>query len=188
MVTWSVMAAMALAGLEEAPSVGLIIRQPWSALIVDGFKSWELRGSCCKKREKIGILDSGCIIGEVRLVGCVKIAEMQEDGSYRSLLPRPLDYYEDCHRVSDFSMFKYKSIFAWILSQPRRYIQSKKIHQKRGAMVWVKIPTQDQDSQDAPAPAATSSSSSRAKAVPSSSGKAKGKLGRGPVKKKGKRD
>ena len=48
------------------------------------------------------------------MVGCVKIAESREDGdgSYQCLLPMPLDHYKDCHHVSDFSMFNYKSIFA----------------------------------------------------------------------------
>ena len=112
-------------GQAKMPAMGLIVKQPWADLIVDARKSWELRGSASLKRERIAILHAGSIIGEVNMVGCVKIAERREDGSYHCLLPMPLDYYKDCHHVSDFSTFNYKSIFAWVFNHPFRYIRSK---------------------------------------------------------------
>ena len=162
-------------GKVKMPAMGLIVKQPWADLIVDATKSWELRGSASMKRERIAIVQAGSIIGEVNMVGCVKIAERREDGSYHCLLPMPLDYYKDCHHVSDFSMFNYKSIFAWVFNHPFRYIPPRKIDQKLGAIVWVKL----SDSQHTPA---AGSSSSKVPAL-SAKAKAKAKPGLGPMKK-----
>lgn len=140
-------------GQVKMPGMGLIVKQPWADLIVDARKSWELRGSASMKRERIAIVQAGSIIGEVNMVGCVKIAERREDWFYQCLLPMPLDHYKDCHHVSDFSMFKYKSIFAWVFNHPYRYIRPRKIDQKRGAIVWVKL----SDSQHFPAAGRSSS-------------------------------
>ena len=160
-------------GQVKMPAMGLIVKQLWADLIVDARKSWELRGSASLKRERIAILHAGSIIGEVNMVGCVKIAERREDGSYHCLLPMPLDYYKDCHHVSDFSTFNYKSIFAWVFNHPFRYIRPRRIDQKRGAIVWVKLP-------DSPHVPAAGSSSSKVLAI---SAKAKAKSGPGPRKK-----
>ncbi len=54
---------------------GLIIKEAWIDLILDGRKTWEIRGRQTNKREKIGIIQSGTgtVIGTVDLVDCIAL-------------------------------------------------------------------------------------------------------------------
>ena len=156
-------------GQVKMPAMGLIVKQPWADLIVDARKSWELRGSASLKRERIAILHAAWINHWRSEHGWL----CQNCRKARRSIFMPLDYYKDCHHVSDFSTFNYKSIFAWVFNHPFRYIRPRRIDQKRGAIVWVKLP-------DSPHVPAAGSSSSKVLAI---SAKAKAKSGPGPRKK-----
>ena len=49
----------------------LIIRQPWIGKILDGSKTWEMRGRPTSIRGRIGLIEqgSGMIVGEATLSG-----------------------------------------------------------------------------------------------------------------------
>ncbi len=58
----------------------LIIKEPYTDLILSGVKTWEIRGSRTHKRGKIGLIKSGSgtIIGEADLVDCIGPLSLQE--------------------------------------------------------------------------------------------------------------
>lgn len=57
---------------------GLIIKSPWSKLILDGKKTMELRGSNTKIRGTIGIIESssGHVLGTVDLVDVKRLDDL----------------------------------------------------------------------------------------------------------------
>ena len=52
------------------PPKGLIVRAAWASALIQGTKSWELRGRRTKYRGRLGIISSGAVVGEVRLTAC----------------------------------------------------------------------------------------------------------------------
>jgi hypothetical protein len=51
----------------------LLIRHPWIDMILDGKKTWEIRGSRTSIRETIGLIRiaSGTVVGVCEVVDCV---------------------------------------------------------------------------------------------------------------------
>ena len=56
---------------------GLIIKDPWIGMVLDNFKSWEIRGSKTEKRGTIYLIRSGSgyIVGQTDIVGCIELTE-----------------------------------------------------------------------------------------------------------------
>ena len=118
----------------------LLVREHWANLILDKQKSWELRGNPTRKRGTVAIAISGTSMlwGSVKIVDCVKIAE-RVDGSFRSLLPLPLNCFQSLHQVSDWDSVKYSQIFAWVLADPVRYESPRGYTHPQGAIGWVNL-------------------------------------------------
>ncbi len=53
----------------ERPKLGLIVREPYASLIVDGKKTWEIRKRRARHRGPLGIVTGGWLIGQADLVG-----------------------------------------------------------------------------------------------------------------------
>ncbi len=65
---------------------GLLIRVPWIDKILDGSKTWKIRGSQTAKRGRIGLIESGTgtVAGAVELVasvGPLSLAELPFNAS-----------------------------------------------------------------------------------------------------------
>lgn len=114
---------------------GLIIKPKWADLILDGWKTMELRGSNTNIRGTIGIIKSGTskIYGTVELVGCEKLNEV--------------NYYRLCsnHQVRDvrFEDIPYKNLWGWILANPIRYKEPIEYEHKQGCVIWVNIESEE---------------------------------------------
>lgn len=121
-------------------TTALVVKNHWANLILDGHKSWELRGVATRKRERVGIAISGTskLWGEARVVDCFKIAQKVE-GSLVSLMPLPLSSYEHLHRVSDLNMLTYTNVYAYVLGDPVRYAHPKPYVHHQGAIGWVSL-------------------------------------------------
>lgn len=112
---------------------GLIVKSPFSKLIVSGKKDWEIRKSkTAKVGERIYILESKThlVVGEVTISDCINITD-------------PLFYRKNYihHRYDNpaFPAFlPYKDTYAWILSEPVMYEEPKKYIPKPGCQTWVK--------------------------------------------------
>lgn len=107
---------------------GLIIRQPWINLILQGEKTWELRGTQTHKRGRIALIQSqsGLVLGECDLVDCILLDKKT--------------FEENKHKhqaKSDFSQV-YKKTYAWVLTNPKRYQKPISYTHPQGAVIWVK--------------------------------------------------
>lgn len=108
---------------------GLIIKQPWIDLILDGKKDWEIRGNNTSIRGKIYLIQSGSglITGEVELV----------DSLYLTL-----DEYktsQNHHCIENTFQFPYKKTYAWVLKNPVRYKEPIPYKHPMGAVIWVNL-------------------------------------------------
>lgn len=115
---------------------GLIIKQPFIDYILDGSKTWELRGSKTNKRGRIALIrsGSGLIVGEVDLIDCKGPLSNKE-------------YTKNKDKHKSSSLFRdrhYKKTYAWILKNPQLYNKSIPYSHPQGAIIWVKLPDKSQ--------------------------------------------
>ena len=115
----------------SAPNRALIVRRPWSELIVDGSKTWEIRSNPCKIRGRICIAEAGTqmLVGEVDIESCSLIrAQDILDGNYG------LHWNESFRQIP-----RGKKLYAWVLNNASRYPEPVPYVHPRGVVKWVKI-------------------------------------------------
>ena len=99
-----------------------MVREPWASYLVDGKKVWELRGAACSLR---GLATAGTIIGEVKVVDCIKVALRSTTGrlvgcrTARQCCRRCPKTAR--HRLDDFGSFPWKTWYVWVVANPLRY-------------------------------------------------------------------
>jgi len=111
----------------------LIIQEPWVSLILDGHKSFEIRGRICNKPrgEKIYIALSGgggIVVGAATFVAChgpLSKAEYAAAGERHCVAGEALPYGG--------------STYAWELTKPVRFRTPIPYNHKRGVVVWAKM-------------------------------------------------
>lgn len=116
---------------EDEPKYGLIIKEPYASMIVNGEKKWEIRTRKTKKRGEIYIITNGKIIGKA------KIRDVKGPFTVEELAK-----HENKHKVKKEILEKYakkRKLYAWILEEPVKFNTPIKIKTPRGAIVWVKI-------------------------------------------------
>ncbi|MDA3734105.1 ASCH domain-containing protein, partial [Niameybacter massiliensis] len=114
---------------------GLIVKQPWASLIVQGKKTMEVRGSKTKKkRENIAIIESGMnhILGDVYIIECV---ELDKETFERTREQHRIKMsYEDV-----LTNFGYKKLYGWVLGTANEVVQPVICQNRKvGQVIWVK--------------------------------------------------
>lgn len=107
---------------------GLYIKKPWTDLILQGKKTWELRGSHTHVRERIYIIESktSLIVGECEVIDSIALS--QED----------YEMNRDKHQVSkNFSDISYKKLHAWVLDKVFAYEKPIPHIHTPGTVIWV---------------------------------------------------
>ncbi len=115
----------------EKPRRGLIVREPYASLIVDGKKTWEIRKHPTRIRGPIGIVTGGKLIGQAEIV------EVRGPFSPEELLA-----YRDRHHADPEFLFRYangKPLWAWVLENPVRYKEPLPVPRRKGRMLWVDL-------------------------------------------------
>lgn len=80
----------------------LIVKKPWIDYILDGIKTWEIRGSKTNIRGKIELIQSGSGL----VVGCCEIIDCKQL-SFEDYINN-----KDKHKISDTTCLPYKYHFA----------------------------------------------------------------------------
>ena len=108
---------------------GLIIKDKWIEYILNGDKTWEIRGRRVKFRETIYLIKSGSgkIFGQADIVDC---KELTLDEFKKS---------SDKHQIQNTESLPYKRTYAWILSNVKKYDIPIPYKHPRGAVIWVKF-------------------------------------------------
>lgn len=110
----------------------LLIRQPWIDMILDGKKTWEIRGSRTSFRETIALVasGSGSVLGVCDLIDCLgplTAAEFRENAKKAGMRP------------GEAKLVSYEKIYAWVLAKPRRLKRWVPYEHPSGAVIWVKL-------------------------------------------------
>lgn len=112
---------------------GLIIRSPWVEKILDGKKTWEIRGSYTHIRGKIALIrgGSGLVVGTCELVGVV------------GPLTRK-DFQKNARKAglskSEARSLPYERTYAWVLKSPAKLRRPRAYRHPSGAVIWVRLP------------------------------------------------
>lgn len=113
---------------------GLLVRQPFADWIVDGRKTWEVRGSATKVRGRIAIIASGTgtIVGTCELnsvEGPLKLKDLRANArrlNYRAdQISGPLYYGDRTH--------------AWVMRAAKRLKKPLRYEHPQGAVIWVSL-------------------------------------------------
>lgn len=112
---------------------GLVVREPYVDWIVDGEKTWELRGSATKVRGPIALIagGTGTVVGTCELrdsIGPLTVEDLRKNA--RKLNQRPSDFHEPLY---------YTRTYAWVLANARRLPKPVSYEHPSGAVIWVKL-------------------------------------------------
>lgn len=117
--------------MSKKPTDILIIKEQFGSLILEGKKTWELRGSNTKKRGCISIAYSKTLhkYGEVDLIDSIPLTKELYEKNYR----------KHCSDGTWESLKKrYKNPHAWVMKNPKLYSKPKTYVHPNGAVIWVK--------------------------------------------------
>lgn len=111
---------------------GLVIRSPWVEMILDGKKTWEIRGHYTHVRGKIALIrgGSGLIVGTcelVEVVGPLTLAKFRKGRKKAGLTP------------SEAKARPYPQTHAWVLKNARKFRRARRYKHPSGAIIWVKL-------------------------------------------------
>jgi hypothetical protein len=115
----------------ERPKLGLIVREPYASLIVDGKKVWEIRKRKAHHRGPLGIVTGGRLIGQADLVGVEGPFSVEELLAHR-----------EKHRAEEAFLRAYAGegpLFAWVLENAFRYEKPLYVPKKPGRVMFVDL-------------------------------------------------
>lgn len=108
-----------------------MIRSPWIDFILQGKKTWEIRGSNTSIRGEIALIKSGSgmVYGTVNLV------------ESRRLTLEDYHLSERYHCVPQTNTVNppYKTIYAWEFKNPKLFDMPVAYKHPQGAVIWVKL-------------------------------------------------
>ena len=115
-------------GIRRKAKIALVVKKPWIDYLLNGSKTWEVRGSATKRRGWIHLAESGSgkLIGGAKLIDCIHVPRSE------------FLVHRDLHRVPALSLIKYKTIYAWVFRDARRYGETFNYVHAPGAVVWVR--------------------------------------------------
>ncbi|MGC8876040.1 ASCH domain-containing protein [Thermus sp.] len=115
----------------ERPKLGLIVREPYASLIVDGKKVWEIRKRKAHHRGPLGIVTGGRLIGQADLVGVEGPFSVEELLAHR-----------EKHRAEEAFLRAYAGegpLFAWVLENAFRYEKPLYVPKRPGRVMFVDL-------------------------------------------------
>ncbi len=121
------------------PSRGLIIRQPWTEMILSGHKTWEIRGGPTHIRGPIAIIAAG----SGKIMGVCTVTDATG--------PLTEETYGLAYRERGSLRFApeslpYPQTFAWVMASPCRLLQPVVYEHPKGAVIWVRLSPATQQS------------------------------------------
>jgi hypothetical protein len=113
---------------------GLIIHEKWLRKILDGSKTWEIRGSKTSKRGEIALIQkgSGKIYGTCELTGVIGPLSKRDLEANRGKHQVPVDELSDI-------ISRYAKVYVWILDKINQFETPIEYHHPMGAVIWVRI-------------------------------------------------
>jgi len=116
------------------PPHGLIIHEHWLNKILEGSKTWELRGRNTKIRGKIALIQSGSgkIHGTCALVDALGPLSLDELMANVTKHQVPREYMGNVTK-------RYKKVYAWVMRDAEHLSKPIPYDHPKGAVVWVRV-------------------------------------------------
>lgn len=128
---------------KEAPDTritrGLIVREPWVSLIVDGQKDWEMRTRTTKIRGPIALIAGGT----GKIIGVANLTDVKGP-----LSKAQMAFNQKRHRIPHESIGAgeaEKWNTAWVLEGAKRLKEPVDYDHPSGAVIWVSLDEKTQD-------------------------------------------
>jgi hypothetical protein len=120
-------------GVQALPARGLLIREPHVSRILDGQKTWEIRGSRTNIRGSIALIraGSGLVVGTcdlVDVVGPLSVEELLKNADQAALDPGQIS-----------ELITYESPYAWVVRNARWLPEPVAYSHPSGAVIWVNL-------------------------------------------------
>jgi hypothetical protein len=101
-------------------------------MILDGTKTWEIRGSCTSVRGKIALIrgGSGLIVGRCELVdvvGPLTHQQLMDNSDKTGIVP------------AQVQLMPYDKPHAWVLKNVDRFDVPRRYKHPPGAVIWVRL-------------------------------------------------
>ena len=111
---------------------GLIIRSPWIELILNGKKTWEIRGHSTKIRGKIALIrgGSGLVVGTCEMTGAIgplTLGELRKNAAKAGF------------KKDEVRNLPYKTTYAWVVRRVRKFNHPRRYKHPSGAVIWVRL-------------------------------------------------
>lgn len=116
------------------PARGLMVREPWARLILDGKKSWEIRGTRTAIRGLIYIIPSG----SGRIAGACEIVDVFGPLSVEDMMAHTAAHLTPADELL-LTGLPYKNTYAWVLANPQRFEDPIPYKHPSGAITWVDL-------------------------------------------------
>ncbi len=107
----------------------LIIKKPWIDYILEGKKTWEIRGGNTKIRGEIELIQSGSglVVGKCELIDSIPLNLSDYQAN------------EGKHCIKNTEKLPYKNTYAWVIKNAQRYDEPRKYKHPNGAIIWVNV-------------------------------------------------
>ena len=107
----------------------LIIKQPWIDYILEGKKTWEIRGCKTNIRGQIELIQSGSglVVGSCNIIDCKELTLKEYSNNV------------DKHNILEIKTLPYKKTYAWVVSDAIRFDKPRKYKHPQGAIIWVNL-------------------------------------------------
>jgi hypothetical protein len=110
----------------------LLIRRPWIDKILDGEKTWEIRGSRTSVQGPIALIASrsGTVVGVCDLVDCIgplTADEFRKNAKKAGMRP------------TEATLGYYRQTYAWVLKNARKLARPIEYQHPSGAVIWVRL-------------------------------------------------
>ena len=112
---------------------GLLIKSPWIEKILEGKKTWEIRGTNTRIRGTIALIRSGSslVVGTcelVNVVGPLSLSDFRKTTKNHCVKPSAVGKH-----------LPYKETYAWVLSNVKPLREPVPYKHPRGAVIWVNL-------------------------------------------------
>jgi len=108
---------------------GLIVKQPFAELIIDGKKTWELRSKSAPKKKinkEILLLSSGFALGKIKIKKCFEATK-------KEIIKNPKKHQSNINGLTNENYFH-----VWEVNVTKKFSNPKKYSHPLGARIWVK--------------------------------------------------
>lgn len=131
---------------EGVPTRALCVDPWYCSQILNGTKTWELRGqnTRCRSRVAIAARGTGQLWGEVTIESSQLVAHKDDDGLHcpvpgnEAAFPGLAERFAN-HRVRDLSVLPYATLWAWGLASAVWYETPKSYNHPRGPISWIRL-------------------------------------------------